>query len=267
MTFPKIVGVVNLTPDSFSDGGTIVHSEESIEKLIGEGADVIELGAESTRPNAVAISVQEEWLRLEKCIDLASSICIKRGKLLSIDTRNAATAKLAIKHGANIINDVSGGKDKELLSIIAENPAVHYVLQHSLSIPVKIGEYVDCNDIIQYLIKWRDDKTLELNQLGIKSDRIIFDAGIGFGKSSAQSVEIIKKASQLKHAQIKTMLGHSRKSFIKELSGNIDAKSRDAESHVISAYLANEEIDYLRVHDVKGNLNAIKTWYGLCQNT
>jgi len=262
---PELVGILNITPDSFSDGGLffgVAHCLKHALEIIDAGAQVLEVGAESTRPNAAPIGYEEEWRRISPVIEEIAALCKSRKVILSVDTRHWQVAEQAILRGANWINDVTGATDNKMIEIIAKSNA-KFVLNHSLSVPVDPHEHLETDDIVAELLKWCTAKIDILEQAGIDKSRVIFDPGIGFGKSATQSVEIIKNTERFIDTGCKVMIGHSRKSFIRELTGNENPMSRDPETYAISIYLADKNVDYLRVHDVSGNVRALKTWQKL----
>lgn len=252
----RIVGIVNVTPDSFSDGGrdvaaTLAH----MERLAEEGADVLDIGAESTRPGAKLITPEEEWQRLEPVL------CEARKRLpdiqLSVDTRHAETAKRALGEGVDWINDVSVTPDDAMLKVIAHTTC-KYVVMHALSVPPSKEHMLpEGVDVAQVMLAW-SERTLErLAHAGITGDRVILDPGIGFGKTPDQTWDLLRKLPIIqKHFTLTWLYGHSRKSFFGTV-GDGSAAARDMETHMVSAYLAAHNIAYLRVHDVAGTRRAI----------
>lgn len=252
MNQPKIAAILNLTPDSFSDGGmNLAHQNaiDCVKEMIEVGVDVIDIGAESTRPGASPISVQDEIDRIEKSIYEIKNLVDGRKIEISLDSRNFET----IKHFINcidIINDVTGLNDERIQDLaLARNKKV--IFMHSLSIPAKRGEYIDESlDIIEYLQRWFDNKLIAFKDKGFDSSCLIFDPGIGFGVSAAQSLEIIKRLDEFELRGVKIMIGHSRKSFLSQF-GEVDAAKRDPETHAVTQYLCSKKVDYIRVHDFK----------------
>jgi len=247
----KLVGIVNVTPDSFSDGGAFFSTNSAIKhayQLLQDGADVLDIGAESTRPGAQPITATEEWQRLQpllhELLSHASPACI------SVDTRHPETAQKALSLGAHWINDVSAASDDAMLRHVAAHPAAHYVLMHSLGIPANPARILpeDFNPVKQ-LIEWAELQLKRAESFGISRERIILDPGIGFGKNAAQSWAIIHAASSLQVLGVAVLFGHSRKSFL-GLSKEAPLHQRDAETFKVSQALARSGIDYLRVHNV-----------------
>ena len=254
------VGILNLTPDSFSDGGHFTSADLALrhaEALIEAGAGVIDIGAESTRPHATPLSREEEWARLAPVLPALKACTKKAGVILSIDTRHAATAKQAIEMGADWINDVSGCDDTGMRKLIAGS-AVSVVVMHHLGIPADPSHTIakEC-DVIDAIISWAQEKITVLEAEGIAKERIIIDPGIGFGKTAQQSWEIIRHIASFRALGVRLLVGHSRKSFLSRVTA-IPAEDRDIETYAVSSYLAHEHVDYLRVHDVAGNRRSVQ---------
>lgn len=248
----KIVAILNLTPDSFSDGGrnfTYQNAINCVKEMISSGVDVIDIGAESTRPGAAAISPQEEISRIEQVI-YEVKILLKGSKIeISLDSRNCETTKHFIDY-IDIINDVTGLSDERIQDLALAH-SKKAIFMHSLSIPVKRGECIDTNlDIIEYLQNWLNNKLAIFKSKGFDASNLIFDPGIGFGLSAAKSLEIIKRVDEFELENAKIMIGHSRKSFLSQF-GEANAANRDPETHVVTQYLAAKKVDYIRVHDFK----------------
>ncbi|MEZ5691462.1 MAG: dihydropteroate synthase [Rickettsiales bacterium] len=243
----KLVGIINVTPDSFSDGGSSYQAEDAvsnIKKLVADGADIIDIGAESTRPNAIPIPADEEWARLEPVLSLISGVDIK----VSVDTYHPQTAKSSLNIGVGWINDVSGLANIEMVDVVKDSDC-KLVVMHSLTVPANknVTMEVDC-DPVEVVLRWAERCFSDLEAQGIKKDRIIFDPGIGFGKTAKQSYQIIEGVSNFKELGVPILVGHSRKSFmgVKAVDGDIDD-----ETIKISKFLIENGVDYLRVHNVK----------------
>lgn len=254
-----LIGIVNLTPDSFSDGGLLSNKQQTlkhVENLIAEGAKIIDVGAESTRPNAKPVTPAEEWSRLKDILPEIIELAKNKQVKISIDTRNPETAKNGIKVGVDWINDVSGCSNPNMIKLL-QNSKVDIVIMHNLGVPVNPNHLMDKDiNIIDVIFDWGANKIKELESYGIKKKRIIFDPGIGFGKHHEQSLSLIKNIGKFKALGVRILIGHSRKTF---LSLFIDTKPqhRDLETYIMSIYLNLQNIDYLRVHDIKGNKRAI----------
>lgn len=258
----QLVGILNVTPDSFSDGGRYVDPEKAFQhamQMMDEGAEVIDIGAESSSPTAAALTWQEEWSRLEpvlKIIDEERHQFVLPPKI-SIDTRHAQTAMHALAYNIDWLNDVSGFDDINMQKIAADSD-VDLVVMHHLSIPERRTNVLPRNiDPVKAVIDWGSKRIEELTTNGIEKERIIFDPGIGFGKMAEQSLAIFKNVSKLDSLGVRSFIGHSRKTFLALLTGK-PAPERDLETTVASLYLAKQGVEYLRVHNVNMHARALK---------
>ena len=247
----KLVGILNLTPDSFSDGGKYDGPEASyayVETLIAEGADVIDIGAESTRPHATPISADKEWQRLSPVFSDITALAHRHNVLVSVDTRHAETAAQAIRHGADWINDVSCGASPALLHTVAESES-HYVAMHALTVPADPKVTLpDNRPAILQVMETIHILLERLDKAGIAQHRVILDAGLGFGKTAKQSLSLLWDMPQLATLGCPVLVGHSRKSFLYLLSAHVE--HRDMLTLLASSYLIHAGMHYLRVHDV-----------------
>lgn len=259
---PQLVGIINATPDSFSDGGKFIQAENALEQalyLVNSGAEVLDLGAESTAPQAKPIDHHEEWKRLEPVLS-----AIKQARAdflitpkLSVDTRHPETAKKALAYGVDILNDVTGLQDPAMRELVAATK-VDCIVMHHLSIPAS-REHVLARDqdVVPVVYTWAEKHLDALEQAGIAREKIILDPGIGFGKVPEHSLALIKNAHTFKKLGTRVLIGHSRKSFL-TLQTPYPFSDRDVETVTLSLYLAKQGIDYLRVHHVEMNARAIR---------
>ena len=241
---PYIMGIVNATPDSFSDGGSYNPVEQAI-KLINAGADIIDIGGESTRPNADVVSIEEE---INRVIPVIQTIREKNSEIIiSIDTRNYQTAKAAIEAGADIINDVSGlDYDNALFEyVIANNLPV--IIMHSDKVPAVSVDFSN-SDVVEDVYFSLKQKIDKLVSLGLDRKNIIADIGIGFGKSKDSNFELLKRFDEFTTLGVPILLGISRKSFIRN-QFNITCDEADIPTALYSAMLSNVNIH--RVHNVE----------------
>lgn len=245
----SLVGILNITPDSFSDGGNYMNTDaalQAIEQMISNGADIIDIGAESTRPGATALTHAQEWQRLAPILENASGFPVP----ISLDTRHPQTVKKALNIGVSWINDVSGFTNHEMIAIV-KNSDCKLVMMHSLGVPADKNITVPpSDDIIKTLLDFARRQLKTMEEAGIKSYRIIFDPGIGFGKTPAQSKEIIERIDELESCGLPLFIGHSRKSFF-EFSASATLDERDMATLHVSKQLADAGVDYLRVHNIK----------------
>ena len=247
---PAWMSVINVTPDSFSDGGRWLKGDEPTtvqpEFL---GGNYIDIGGESTRPGAVDVDPETEWRRVVPVLEHLDQQFA--GRLLrpkiSIDTRSPTTASRAIEAGASIVNDVSGLADPAMIEVLAGSRC-DIVLMHSLSVPADPRNVLplEC-DPLAALSSWFAEHLETLGRAGIALERVIIDPGIGFGKTATQSLEIISRARELMAFDCRVMFGHSRKSYLEPMT-RVPPNERDPETLAVSARLASRGVDILRVH-------------------
>ncbi len=259
--YPQFVGIVNITQDSFSDGGKyydIDNAVKQIEKLNKDGAAIIELGAQVTNQNAKILPHQKELEKLNQVLKEISPLIEKEKIKISLDTfRPEIALSLLEKYNISMINDVKGDFNKDTLRIIAESNC-QFCRVHSLTIPVnKFTNIPEQSDLISYLLNWGTETLDKLCAAGFSRDRIILDPGIGFGKNSKQSIHILRNIDKFHKWNCCLMVGHSRKSYIQAFSNN-PAAERDLETIVISQMLSNK-IDFIRVHEVEKHMRALVT--------
>jgi len=249
-SLPAWMGVVNVTPDSFSDGGRWLKDDKpttaQLELLDG---NYIDIGGESTRPGAVDVDSETEWRRVApvlEYLDQHFSGRLLRPKI-SIDTRSPTTAARAIEAGVSIVNDVSGFANRAMIEILADSRC-DLVLMHNLSVPADPSNVLphDC-DPLAVLRSWFGEHLEILERAGIARERVIIDPGIGFGKSAIQSLEIIDRARELMEFDCRVMFGHSRKSYLESMT-KVPPSERDPETVAVSANLARRGVEILRVH-------------------
>ena len=261
---PNIMGVLNLTPDSFSDGGkfnTKSRGAEHAIEMFKSGANIIDVGGESTRPGSKAINEKLEWNRIHKIL---RSICKKVPT--SLDTRKSEIMKKGIKLGVKIINDVSGlNYDQETKNILKKYKTP-FIIQHSQGEPENMqikpsykNELLDIYDYFEQKIKF-------LKSIGIKHKNIIIDPGIGFGKNLKHNMNLICNISIFHTLGFPVIVGNSRKSFIKEISGKNDTKKRIGGTVASSIYLMMQGVQILRIHDVDELIQGLKVFKQLLKN-
>ena len=256
---PKIMGIVNVTPDSFSDGGQHSNAERAISharKLVSEGAEILDIGGESTRPGADTVSIDEECERvvpvIEGCRDLGAEI--------SIDTRKAAVMAVAVRAGATLINDVSALEyDPESLRYVAQS-GQRVCLMHSLADPKVMQDNPTYGDVVAEVKAYLLGRIELCEAAGIPRSRIIVDPGIGFGKTIDHNLSLIRALPSFKTLGCDILLGASRKSFIGHLTGELVAANRVSGSVVAALYGATAGAQILRVHDVKETRQALEIW-------
>lgn len=252
---PQLVGVINVTPDSFSDGGQFYQPEMAMQQawqLVSTGADIIDIGAASTAPNAAPIDEQREWARLEPVLKL---ILEQKKKFLvlpkiSVDTYHASVAEKALALGVDWVNDVTGLQDIAMRRLVAE-AKVDCVVMHHIRIPEDRKHVLPRNeDPVKAVYEWGAKQLEMLEKSGIAREKIIFDPGIGFGKTAEHSFTLIQQIDRFADLGARILVGHSRKTFLSRFTDQVFS-NRDVETLAITLYLAKHKVDYLRVHDVE----------------
>jgi len=255
-----VVGVLNVTPDSFSDGGLFSDTNAAVkyaQDLIKNGADLIDVGGESTRPGASRITTMEEQKRVIPVIKELTSL----GIITSIDTMNSETALVAVNAGAQMVNDVSGGLADENMHKCVADLNVPYVLMHwrgHSTVMDKLATYSDVVTEVVNEIQIQVDKAIKS---GIDRNKIVIDPGLGFAKNPEQNWEILKKFNQLHHLNLPIYIGASRKRFLTDFAiprGSLEPKDRDIATSIISSYVSLNGAWAVRVHDVSANSAAVK---------
>jgi dihydropteroate synthase len=253
---PLIMGIINMTPDSFFDGGKYNSCDKAlvkIENMLDQGASIIDIGGCSTRPGSESISISEEWIRIEKIIK--QSIKFFPKIIISVDTFRSDIAKRAVIEGASIINDISGGSYDSNMYKVVSNFKAPYVLMHLRGIPKNMMEKTNYENLMVELLKYFSKKIKKLKKFGIND--VILDPGFGFAKDYNQNYDMLKNLSLLKKFNLPILVGLSRKSFVKKKFGssNVDLLKGTIKLNEIAI---NNGANILRVHDVKENIFLIR---------
>jgi len=253
---PLIMGIINMTPDSFFDGGKYNSCDKAlikIENMLDQGASIIDIGGCSTRPGSESISISEEWIRIEKIIK--QSIKFFPKIIISVDTFRSDIANRALIEGASIINDISGGSYDSNMYKVVSNFKAPYVLMHLRGIPKNMMEKTNYDNLMVELLKYFSKKIKKLKKFGIND--VILDPGFGFAKDYNQNYEVLKNLSLLKKFNLPILVGLSRKLFVKKKFGssNVDSLKGTIKLNEIAV---NNGATILRVHDVKENLFLIR---------
>lgn len=249
---PLIMGIVNVTPDSFSDGGQFFESARAIDhglQLAADGADILDIGGESTRPDARPVSVEEELARV---IPVIAGICSQLSLPVSIDTMKAKTAAAAIEAGASIINDVWGFQfDPDIVRVAVETD-VHCILMHNREV---VDPALDIFEDVRAFL----ERSVEIAvAAGVKKDNLILDPGIGFGKTNDQSLEMVRRLGELKQAfDLPVLLGLSRKRMIGEATRRASGSPRDPGTVAANMVGIRNGADIIRVHSVSMHVDAL----------
>ena len=253
------MGIINLTPDSFSDGGDLSSIDEvlnQVELFLSYGADIIDLGAQSTRPGAIEVGPENEINRL---LPSLKSIRTKFPDILiSIDTFNSQVANEALLNGANWINDVTGGRrDNEILDVVSRFKCP-FVITHSRGNSLNMNKLTNYNDFLNNVIDTLEDLSNKALKKNIERNKIIWDPGIGFSKDMNQNIELLKNLELLKKKGYPILIGASRKRFIGEILNKNNPKDRDIGSLAISCLCSQQNIHLVRVHNVDLNSQILK---------
>jgi dihydropteroate synthase len=254
-----VMGVVNVTPDSFSDGGDHFDTDKAIEhglRLQAEGADILDIGGESMRPGAVPISIEEEVRRIAPVVaKLAAS-----GAIVSIDTRHAAVMRAAVRQGARIVNDVTAlTGDPDSLKAVAES-GVGVILMHMQGEPQTMQAAPRYRDAPSEIFGYLAERVAACRAAEIPPERIAVDPGIGFGKTVRHNLEIIARLDRLHALGVAVAIGVSRKAFIGALSRHEAPKDRVAGSLAAALAAVTRGADIVRVHDVAATVQALAVW-------
>ena len=262
---PNILGVLNLTPDSFSDGGKFNSKKKGIDhaiSLLNCGANLIDIGGESTRPGSKVIKENLEWQRINKIL----KSLLKKKIPISLDTRKSKIMSKGINLGVKLINDVSGlDFDSETLNVLKKYK-IPFVIQHSQGVPENMQKNPKYKNELLDIYDFFEKKIKLLRSKGIKHDKIILDPGIGFGKNLKHNMSLIRNISIFHSLGFPILVGNSRKRFIKELSGKNDSKFRNGGTIASSIYLMMQGVQILRIHDVNETIQGLKIFKNIINN-
>jgi dihydropteroate synthase len=257
---PLVMGILNVTPDSFSDGDHYIGTDEGVLRALimaEEGADLIDIGGESTRPGAEPVSLDEE---LRRTVPVIRLIAAQTDVPISIDTRKAAVARAAVEAGARIINDVSGLEDPAMARVAAES-SVPVVLMHSLSDPRTMQKQVTAvtyDDIVSDIMWTWEERMERAVEQGLERERILLDPGIGFGKLPEHNLAILGRLREYRCSGRPLLVGASRKAFIGKITGEA-ADQRLGGSLAAAAISVMNGASVVRVHDVKETVSLVRT--------
>ncbi len=254
------MGILNTTPDSFSDGGEFADLEQALAHASGmeqEGAAIIDVGGESTRPGAAEVGVEEELARVVPVIEQFFRLR-QAGTLISIDTSKAAVARAAVEAGADVINDVTGLRgDAAMLEVVARCGA-GLVIMHMKGTPRTMQASPEYVDVVSEVREFFEERLELCQSAGIDPERICFDPGIGFGKSLQHNLELLRHLPELRVGTRPLLIGVSRKSFIGKLVGSDAVAERSWGTVALTAYARELGVEVHRVHEVRPNLEALR---------
>ncbi len=264
-TVPLVMGIINATPDSFYAGSRTRSAADALETAMAmerAGADLLDIGGESTRPGAVRVSPEDEADRVVPVIDAVRS---RSDIAISVDTRNALVAREALKHGADMVNDISALRhDEHMLPLLVESGAP-VVIMHMQGTPETMQKNPSYGDVVVEIFSWLKDRARELVDAGISRQKIMIDPGIGFGKTVEHNLQILRELPTFMTLGYPVLLGASRKSFIGFILSDNEAEShrvppedRGAGSLAVHCQAAQAGVSILRVHDVAETVSAMR---------
>jgi dihydropteroate synthase len=259
-TFPRpalVMGIVNVTPDSFSDGGQFLNPDAAVAhalKLVGQGAEILDIGGESTRPNAVPVDAAEELCRVLPVIgQLAARVNVP----ISIDTVKPVVARAAIEAGASIVNDVAANREDDAMWRVAAEARAGYVCMHMRGTPQTMQAGPVYGDVAREVREFFSERMRRLNDCGMAADQIILDVGIGFGKTPEHNLQLLGALKAFGGLQRPLMLGVSRKSFIGKLLG-VGVTERLPGSLACACLAVESGVQIIRAHDVAETAQAVR---------
>jgi len=255
------MGIINVTPDSFSDGGLFLDARKAVDqglRLAEEGADVLDIGGESTRPGAAPVSPQQEIDRILPVIEGLRGC----GKIISVDTRHAATMRAAVKAGAGMINDVTALGTEDNLQFAAQS-GVPVCLMHMKGSPQNMQQNPHYDDVVAEVKTFLAERIAVCEKAGIGRDKIIIDPGIGFGKMLQHNLAVLQNLKEFSALGVPVLLGVSRKSFIEKLCPGTPASERLPGSLAAALWALGQGVKILRVHDVAATKQAMAVFTAL----
>ncbi len=259
---PKVMGIVNITPDSFSDGGRHADVRSAMahcERLLKQGADILDIGGESTRPGSPPVSLADELARVVPLVQEAVKLQVP----ISVDTYKPEVMQAVLDLGADIINDIWALRQPGAKAVVASHPSCGVCLMHMHRAPVTMQQAPMDGDVVKQVLSFLEHVALDLKGLEVKKDRIVLDPGVGFGKTVAQNFALLAHQARFVEAGYPVLVGWSRKSSIGAVT-ELPVDQRMAPS-VAAALLAVERGAHIvRVHDVQETVAALKVWQAMC---
>lgn len=264
LTAPKIMGIVNVTPDSFSDGGQYSGSLKTAlahaEKLLADGAAILDIGGESTRPNALPVSPDEEWSRVAPILDELSKWQVP----ISLDTRRTVIMQRALdKNALDIVNDVQALEDVGAVDLVAQS-GVGVCLMHMKGLPENMQNNPNYQDVVREVADYLEARVGICVQAGMALNRIVLDVGLGFGKNLAHNIALLQNLDKLStQYNLPHLVGVSRKRMIGEITGREMPSERVSGSVAVALFAVERGAKIVRVHDVRETADALKVWQKL----
>ena len=258
LSAPRVMGIVNVTPDSFSDAGAHADTASAIahgERLLAEGADMLDVGGESTRPGAQPVPAEVELARVLPVLDAL----LKLGCPVSVDTRHAEVMRAVLAQGADIINDIDALRSPGALQTIAAHPACGVCLMHMRGTPASMQQRPAYEDVVVEVSDFLRERAAQLRAHGVAQQRIVLDPGIGFGKSVEHNLALLRRQAELLALGYPLLLGWSRKSTLGTVTGR-DVAQRGAASLAAALAAVQSGARIVRVHDVAATVDALKVW-------
>ncbi len=256
---PLLMGIVNVTPDSFSDGGRFLPTDAAVEhglRLVEEGADILDVGGESTRPAAEPVTEEEE---LRRIIPVIERLAQKTRIPISVDTFKAAVARQALQVGARIVNDISGLRFDQNMVDVCRDAACGIVCMHMQGTPQTMQIDPQYENVVTEIRDFFAERLRTLTSAGITASQIAFDPGVGFGKTAQHNIQILASIRHFQALGRPILIGHSRKRFLQKVIGRT-VDERLFGTIGVSVSLAHQQTDIIRVHDVAANRDAINAF-------
>jgi dihydropteroate synthase len=255
---PQVMGIVNVTPDSFSDGGRLTESSAAIrhcEQLVAEGADMLDIGGESTRPGSTPVPVDEELARVLPVLDAALTL----GCPVSIDTHKPEVMRAVLARGADIVNDINALQAPGALDVVAGHASCGVCLMHMRGDPATMQQRPHYDDVLREVGGFLEERLRACRARGLADERIVLDPGIGFGKSVEHNLDLLRRQRELLALGRPLLLGWSRKSTLGTITGR-DVSQRLVASVAAALAAVQSGARIVRVHDVAATVDALKVW-------
>ena len=262
LSTPKIMGIVNVTPDSFSDGGTysaeVSGAIQHAERLLQQGADILDIGGESTRPHAAYVSPEEEWARVAPILQVLHTWQVP----ISLDTRRTVIMQRALEQGwVDIINDVQALEDEGAVDLLAQYPTMGVCLMHMQGLPQTMQDNPHYQDVVCEVSRYLKQRLAVCEQAGMARERMVLDVGFGFGKTLEHNVLLMQHLDDLlQECDAPLLVGVSRKRMIGDLTGETVPSERVHGSVAAALAAVARGAQIIRVHDVKATVDAVKVW-------
>ncbi len=269
-TFPRptlVMGIVNVTPDSFSDGGQFLDARAALahaRQLIAEGADLLDIGGESTRPDAAPVSEAEELRRVLPVIEqLAGEVKVP----LSIDTMKPAVAQAAFRAGASVVNDVAANRAEPAMWRVVAEAGAGYVAMHMQGTPQTMQKQPAYRDVVAEVNEFFGERLARLQEAGVAAEQVVLDPGLGFGKTNEHNLQLLVALRALTKWQRPLLLGASRKSFLRSFTGDVPASARLPGSLACACWGVAQGVNIVRTHDVEATRQALRVTEALAART